>query len=167
MKIAVLDGGNKLIYKNKDEYTIKTTIGNFNDVNEVIKKYPEVKNSKNVKKCEYCNKYFIVIGNRQNRRKYCSDLCSKEAHRLQKWRNQLKRKNFYKHQNQRVLAEYKKNKGKLPTGFTQIDTNKTMGETILWESIPKKKNGEYNWEKEHRIIKKLKRDLYKNNIVNP
>lgn len=167
MKIVILLGGHKCFYKNKDEYVIKTSIGNFVDVNEVVKKYPSVKDDKHVKKCEYCGRYFIKIGNRQNRRKYCSDFCSMDAHRLQKWRNQLRRKNFLKHQNQRVLAEYIKNKGLLPTGFNQIDSNKTIGETILWDGLPKKQNGEIDFDKEQKIIKKLKMSLYKNNEINP
>lgn len=166
LKVIILEGGNKLVYRNKDEYTIKTSIGNFTDVNNAIEKVPVIKTSKNVKQCEWCGKYFIKIGNRSNRRKTCSNNCSVELRRWRNRKNLDKHKLFVKHQNQRTIDEYKKNKGLLPTGFNQIDTNKTMGETILWEGIPKK-NGENDWEKEQRIIKKLKRDLYKDNIVNP
>lgn len=166
MKVIILEGGNKLFYKNRDEYTIKTTIGNFNDVNDAIQEFPVIKESRNVKKCVWCGKYFINVGRGCNTKKTCSNHCSIE-HRRQRNRNNLgKHKLFVKHQNQRVIEEYKKNKGLLPTSFNQIDTNKTMGETILWDGIPKKLNGEYDWEKEQRIIKKLKRDLYKDNIVN-
>lgn len=90
MKIAILNGGCKLYYKNKDEYTIKTTIGNFTDVNEVIKKYPNVKESKYVRKCKWCGRYFITIGNRSNKRKYCSDNCSHKA------KNSITMDSYYK-----------------------------------------------------------------------
>jgi len=165
LKIIILEGGNKLVYKNKDEYTIKTAFGNFPDVNEAIKEVPSIKESKNVKKCEWCGRYFLSIGNRYNRRKTCSEECSIEFRRCRNRRNNDKRKLLVKHQNQNVIAEYKRNKGLLPTGFNQIDSNKTMGETILWKGIPMK-NGEYDWEQEARIIRKLKRDIYKRNIVN-
>ena len=167
MKMIILDGGNKLIYKNKDKYTIKTSVGNFTDVNEAVKKVPSIIGSKNVKKCVWCGRFFINVGPGSHKRKTCSKNCSIE-HRRQRNRNNLyNHRLFVKHQNQRVIEEYKKNKGRLPTGFNQIDTPQTMGEVILWDGIPKKPNGEYDWEKEHKIIKKLKRDLYKNNIVNP
>ena len=79
MKVVILEGGNKLIYRNKDEYTIKTSSGNFTDVNEAVEKVPVLKESKNIKKCVWCGKYFIKVGKRSNKRKYCSDDCSKKA----------------------------------------------------------------------------------------
>ena len=70
MKVIILDGGNKLIYRNKDEYTIKTSFGNFTCVNEAVEKVPVIKESKNIKKCEWCNKYFI----KQKKSRYFSYL---------------------------------------------------------------------------------------------
>ena len=90
MKVIILDGGNKLIYRNKDEYTIKTSFGNFTDVNGAVEKVPVIKESKNIKKCEWCNKYFIKVGNRSNKRKYCSDNCYHKAH------NSNSMDNYYK-----------------------------------------------------------------------
>lgn len=166
MKIVILQGGNKLFYKNKDDYTVKTTIGNFTNVNEVIKKYPAVKDDKHIEKCVWCGKYFIKLGRGSANKKTCSDSCSIENRRQRNRNNMNKHKLFVKHQNQRVIDEYKKNKGLLPSGFHQIDSNKTMGETILWDGLPKKQNGVVDFDKEKMIINKLKKNLFKNNIIN-
>ena len=165
MKVIILENGNKVIYKNKDEYTIKTTIGNFTDVNEVIKKIPNVKNCKNVRKCEWCGRYFINVGSGSNNRKTCSKQCSSEFLKQRNRNNYHKKKIFIYNQNERILSEYTKNNGKYPTGFNQIDNPKKLGETKLWPGIPKR-NGEYDWKKESRIVKKLKRALYKDNFIN-
>ncbi len=165
MKIIILEGGNKLIYKNKDEYVIKTSFGNFTNVNEAIKKVPTIKKSKNIKKCNWCGRYFINVGSGSNNRKTCSKHCSSEYLKNRNRNNYHKKKIFVYNQNERILTEYKKNKGKYPSGFNQIDNPKKLGETMLWEGIPKK-NSEYDWNKEQRIVKKLKRALYKDNFVN-
>lgn len=165
MKLIILDNGIKIYYKNKDNYTIKTTIGNFNDVNEVIKKYPNVKESKNVKKCVWCGKYFFNVGSGSNNRKTCSKQCSLEYKRQRNRNNYHKKKIFTYNQNERILNEYVKNNGKYPTGFNQIDNPQKLGETMLWDGIPKK-NGEYDWKCEMKIIRKLKNNLYKNNFIN-
>ena len=60
MKVIILDGGNKLIYRNKDNYMIKTSKGNFTDVNDVIKKVPSIIGSKNVKKCNMQDRINVV-----------------------------------------------------------------------------------------------------------
>lgn len=166
MKVIILDSGNKLYYKNKDEYIIKTTIGNFNDINEVIKKYPDVKNSKNIKKCVWCGRYFVNVGSGSNNRKTCSKHCSSEFLKQRNRNNYHKKKIFTYNQNERILSEYTKNNGKFPTGFNQIDNSKKLGETMLWDGIPQK-NGEYDWKKEQKIVKKLKNALYSNNWINP
>ncbi len=165
LKIIILNGGNKLIYKNKDEYLIKTSFGNFTDVNEAVEKVPVIKDSKNIRKCVWCGCYFVNVGSGSNNRKTCSENCSIEFKRQRNRNNYHEKKIFTYNQNERILSEYIKNNGKYPSGFNQIDSNKKLGETMLWDGIPKK-NGEYDWEKEARIIKKLKRSLYKNNFIN-
>lgn len=166
LKVIILEGGNKLYYKNKEEYTIKTTIGNFNDVNEAVKKIPVIKDSKNIKKCEWCGRFFINVGSGSNNRKTCSKHCSSEFLKQRNRDNYHKKKIFNYNQKERILNEYIKNNGKYPTGFNQIDHPKKLGETMLWDKIPKQ-NGEFDWKKEARIIKKLKNSLYLNNWINP
>lgn len=166
MNMIILNGGKKLVYENKDVYIIKTAGGSFTDINEAVKKYPSIKDDKHIKKCEYCGRYFINVGSGSNNRKTCNKNCSLEFKRQRTRNNYHKKKYFTYHQNERILTEYKKNNGKYPIGFNQIDSPNKLGETILWDGLPKKQNGEIDWKKEQKIIKKLKRALYKDNFVN-
>lgn len=70
----------EVIIKSMDDYLIKSPIGVFKDINDAIDNYPFLKEHKNIRKCELCGDYFIKYGKGQNKRKYCSDRCSKKAH---------------------------------------------------------------------------------------
>jgi hypothetical protein len=67
------------LFYDKEEYKIKTPIGVFFDINDALEVYPTLRNISRVKECGLCGKIFVDIST-YNKRKYCCDECSHQAH---------------------------------------------------------------------------------------
>lgn len=171
MKKLKLTKDIELEWWSNSNYSIITPTNTFNNINDAIAIYDELKEAKYIANCELCNKYFVKY--KANRRKYCSDSCSEEANRLKQNKRDLHNEYAINHRNNRSIEEYKTQKGVLPQGFNQCDFNINdkksvmLGEVKLFQSHKKDDKGEYDWEYEHNLIKKFKRDLYRDNIINP
>lgn len=69
----------RIIIKDRNEYTIKTPIGVFKDINDAINTYPNLAGNKRIRQCKNCGTYFLLYNKGDNPRKYCSDKCSKKG----------------------------------------------------------------------------------------
>lgn len=171
MKKLKLTNDVVLEWNSNSNYTVITPSNSFNDINEAILVYPELAEAKYIAKCNLCNKYFVKY--KANRRKYCSDSCSEEANRLKQNKRDLHNEYSINNRNKRSIEEYKSQHGQLPQNFNQCDFNiydkkqVMLGGVKLFQSHKKDDKGEYDWEYELKLIKKLKRELYKDNIINP
>ena len=77
MKIIRLDKV-RVIYNDDSQYTIKTPLGDFNDITEAIQYYPNLSDDKHIKECTMCGKYFIDFTRAVNK-KTCSKECQRKA----------------------------------------------------------------------------------------
>ena len=107
------------------------------------------------KKCHFCGKTFYTKG--QNNRKYCSDRCRKEARNDRNGIYQLTRCAEKKERSFGNIKD-KIQSGKLPLEFNQDDTLYRYTTTAdLSENPIKKNNGEIDFEKELKRIRKEKK----------
>ena len=145
------------------DYEVLTPLGSYNDINKAVEQYPYLNEHKNIRKCAFCGKYFVKVGRENATRKYCSDYCSKEAHKDSKARWKRKQDKLQRIYAERTIDESIKNKEYIDRGneFMQIDTPATMGESNLKEH--RKKDFEY----EMKLIKSEINRLIKNRDCNP
>lgn len=142
MKIIYLTEHIKLIYKNFHEYTIKSPLGVFKDINDAIEAYPIITENKHVIKCKYCGKYFLKLEKRDNRRVYCSEECKryyKQDYNNQQYYQKKKKRDEFK------LYSMKENK--YNKEFNQDDTYWGIGNTNISGRI-----GE-DFDNEHKKIR--------------
>ena len=147
MKIIRIDDI-RIIYKDLTEYTIKTPLGVFKTVDDAIECYPQLKTHKNIKQCNYCGKYFIKVGKKNNGRKYCSEECSETYNRLNKLEiNRMWRRDKYIRDKNTTILEDKQNKSR-NWEFNQNDTFWGIGSSHIMEH-PKEDE-----DIEHKTIQK-------------
>jgi hypothetical protein len=121
-----------------NEYTIKTPLGIFKDINDAIDCYPSLKEHKNIRECGHCHRYFIKIGKENAARKYCSEECSKEANSIKTKENYYNKvftgQNRFSptHYSQQLKdAENRNFEKDLTKQFIQDDTYWGLGESGL------------------------------------
>ena len=146
--------------KYKHCYIIETPLGNFDDINKAIEVFPNLTKDKHVIECEWCGKYFLRYGTKYNGKKTCDSTCAK----LLKQHNDRCRKSEYiaikKQVSEINLHDFIQSKGALPDGFNQDDSFYELGESNLTQNVTKdSKTGEYDWDKELKVIQKEKRRL--------
>ena len=148
----------QIIYKDFHEYTIKTPIGVFKDINDAVKCYPYLKDDgRNIKRCGYCGKYFIKAGRKDAARKYCSKKCSDAYNTINKREiNRMwTRDKYLRDKTYNIVNDYLYHKQN--PEYTENDTFWGLGSSHLGEHAQK------DHEHEHNIIKK---ELRRYHLIN-
>ena len=159
MKIYYIDNI-KIIWKDINSYVIKSPLGNFDDINKAVEVFPNLITDKHVVKCVWCGGYFLRFGKKNNRQKTCSKECSKLYHIKKASDRVMSQYYSQKRISKQNIKDFIKENNGLPDGFNQDDTIYGLGESNLTENVAKnKETGEYDWEKELKVVQAEKRRL--------
>ncbi len=149
----------RIIKKSQYKYIVQTPKGVFDDVNDAITDYPELKDYEKVRQCPVCGKWFYDMS-KYKPKKYCSKTCAKNKDRQKRRDDRFYKKYFVNPKIDKPsdfvqkTADYDVRYGDtIDPAFSEDDRYWGLGESNL-TAHPKKDN----WEREHKYIKKeLKR----------
>ena len=149
-----------IIWKDIDSYVIETPLGNFDDINEAVKLFPNLTEDKHIVKCNWCGGYFVRFGNKYNKKKTCSKECARQSNIFKTTKYNYDNYKTKKRISKSNIHDFIQQHGSLPEGFNQDDNLYGLGESNLTENVAKnKKTGEYDWDKELKAVQKEKRRL--------
>ena len=144
----------RIIMKTRNEYSIKSPIGVFKNINDAIEAYPYLKEHKRISECPICNTYFIKYGKEDNARKYCSKECAETYKRIrEREANRMYARDKWLRESNHTRLKDKDNRS-LNWEYHQNDTFWGLGESNLHEH-PKD-----DFKHEENIIKKELRRIY-------